>query len=203
VKARLRHWIAELRWAGRLVVLPPRVALFQLRARRLAWRHADYLSLTSVTRPGDLRALLKLAQGRRRVVELGTATGWTAIALALDDPARRVVSFDVEARAEPQRYLGLVGASVQRRIELITAPGSDGPRDPDPVDMLYIDSSHERDQTIAEVRAWRPVLAPGAPIVFDDYTHPDFPGVAEAIAELGLSGEQRGTLYIHHLPPTA
>ncbi len=63
--------------------------------------------------------------------------------------------------------------------------------------MLYIDSSHEREQTVAEVRAWRPVLAAGAPVVFDDYMHPGFPGVSEAIAELGLSGEQRGTLFVH------
>ena len=55
-------------------------------------------------------------------------------------------------------------------------------------------------QTVAEVRAWRPVLGPGAVIVFDDYTHPDFPGVGEAVAELGLSGDQRGTLFVHHVP---
>jgi hypothetical protein len=41
------------------------------------------------------------------------------------------------------------------------------------------------------------VLAPGAPIVFDDYGHPDYPGVAEAVAELGLTGELRGTLFVH------
>ena len=34
-------------------------------------------------------------------------------------------------------------------------------------------------------------------IVFDDYTHPDFPGVREAVTELGLQGEQRGTLFVH------
>ena len=196
-RERLRHRASELRWTARLVVLPPRVAAFQLRARRLAWHSQDYMSLTSATRPGDLRMLLKLARGRRRVVELGTATGWTAIALALDDPHRRVVSYDVVERTEPQRYLQLVSPSVRERIELVTAPGSDGPRDATAVDMLYIDSSHEREQTVAEVRAWRPVLVAGAPVVFDDYMHPGFPGVSEAIAELGLSGEQRGTLFVH------
>jgi predicted O-methyltransferase YrrM len=196
-RERLRHRASELRWTVRLAALPPRVAAFQLRARRLAWRSEDYLSLMSVTRPRDLRVLLALARGRSRVVELGTATGWTTIALALDDAQRQVVSYDVVGRPEPQRYLQLVAPSVRARIELVTAPGSDGPRDAAPVDMLYIDSSHEREQTIAEVLAWRPVLAPGAPIVFDDYLHAGFPGVREAIVELGLSGEQHGALFVH------
>jgi hypothetical protein len=65
------------------------------------------------------------------------------------------------------------------------------------VDLLYIDSSHDRAQTVAEVLAWRSALIPGSLIVFDDFTHPDFPGVREAIADLGLEGEQRGTMYIH------
>jgi predicted O-methyltransferase YrrM len=195
--ARLRHRVAELRWAVRLLLLPLSVARFQLRARRLAWRHQDYLSLMSATRAPDLRTLLGLARGCRHVVELGTATGWTAISLALDARDRRVTSFDIASRPEPHRYLSLVEQSVRSRIEFITAPGSDGPRDDTPVDMLYIDSSHERVQTIAEVQAWRPVLRSGAPIVFDDYGHPDYPGVAEAVAELGLKGEQRGTLFVH------
>lgn len=34
-------------------------------------------------------------------------------------------------------------------------------------------------------------------MLFDDYTHPDHPGVGEAIDELGLRGERRGTLFVH------
>ena len=44
------------------------------------------------------------------MVELGTATGWTAISLALAAPARTVTSLDVVSREEPLRYLQLVGA---------------------------------------------------------------------------------------------
>jgi Methyltransferase domain len=54
------------------------------------------------------------------------------------------------------------------------------------VDLLYIDSSHDRLETVAEVLAWRPVLRPRSLIVFDDFRHPDFPGAHEAIAELKL-----------------
>lgn len=130
-------------------------------------------------------------------MELGTATAWTAITLALDDRRRRVVTYDVIEREKAMCYLDLVGPDVRERIELVVAPGCTGPRDQQPVDLLYIDSSHTRGHTIAEVRAWQPYLQPGAPVLFDDYTHPDYPGVREAIEELGLKGELRGKLFIH------
>lgn len=190
----------ELRWHVSLLGLPPRVVAFEIRARRLARRSSDQFSLSSATRPPDLRALLALARGRRHVVELGTATAWTAISLALAERERQVLSLDVFARPEPLRYLALVDQSVRSRITLETRPGADGPRSLEPVDLLYIDSSHERHATIAEVLAWRPVMAAGAAIVFDDYSHPDFPGVREAVAELGLTGEPRGTMFVHRVP---
>lgn len=194
---RLRRRLAEFRRAMELCVLPPRVAWFHWRAKRLAVRISDAFSLTSVTRPADLRVLLGLAKGCRRVVELGTATGWTAISLALADPSREVVTYDVVARRERERYMRLVDAQTRARIELVAAPGSSGPLDDCPVDLLYVDSSHDRADTVAEVLTWRTVLHPGSLIVFDDFTHPGFPGVREAIADLGLEGELRGTLYIH------
>lgn len=198
-RARLQRELAELRWAARLWGLPPRVAWFLWRARRLAWRTRDLFSLASATRPADLRVLLKLARGCRRVVELGTATSWTSIALALADPSREVMTYDIHEREEPGRYLSLVDPLVRGRIELVIAAGSSGPRDQLPVDLLYVDSSHQRAETIAEVLAWRRVLRPGALIVFDDFTHPHFPGVRQAIAHLELDGDQRGTLFIHRV----
>ena len=70
--------------------------------------------------------------------------------------------------------------------------------------MLYIDSSHQRADVVAELRAWSPSLSPGALVVLDDYSNTDYPGVAEAVAELGLAGAQQGTLFVHvHQPPPA
>lgn len=201
LRSRVGRTLRDVRWLAGLAGLRPAVVAFQWRARRLARRLDDRFSLTSVTRPADLRILLQLAEGRRRVVELGTATGWTAITLALDDPDREVISFDPFERPEPARYLQLVSEPVRARVELILAPGATGPRSPAPVDMLYIDSSHERQDTIDEVLAWRDHLAPGALIVFDDYTNPNFPGVREAIDHLQLAGSQRGTLFVHESCP--
>ncbi len=192
-----RRAAAELRYGATLRILPPRVATFQWRARRVARAHREHFSLTSATRPGDLAQLLELARGRRRVVELGTGMGWTSISLALADRERHVTSFDPSDYPERRRYLSLVSPSVLQRIRFVTEPGSLGPREPDPTDLLYIDSSHEREGTLAELRAWWPALRPGAVVVLDDYTHPDFPGVREAIEQFGLDGVQRGTLFVH------
>jgi predicted O-methyltransferase YrrM len=186
----------ELRFLWALRVLPLRVAVFQWRAHRLAARTGDRFSAISPTRPHNLAVLLKAARGHRRVVELGTGTAWTAISLLLADPDRELTSFDPVQRPERDRYLDLVSPAVRRRLTLIGAPGAEVPPGQAPVDLLYVDSSHERAPTIAEVEAWNPALAPGAVIVFDDFDHPDYPGVREAIAELGLDGQRRADMFV-------
>jgi predicted O-methyltransferase YrrM len=193
----LRATVAELRRATRLRVLPPRVAAFQWRAGRLARRLDDRFTLVSATRPADLAKLLELAVGRHRVAELGTATGWTAISFALADPERQVLTYDPSDRPERIRYLDLVDSRVRARVQFFGARGVVGPPDRQPIDLLYIDSSHRRDETIAEVKAWRSALAPGGLVIFDDYTHALYPGVREAIEALGLDGKQQGTLFVH------
>jgi predicted O-methyltransferase YrrM len=199
VAQRLRPLRADLRYAAGLYRLPPRVAWFQLRARRRARRSDDPFSLTSVTRPRDLALVLELAAGAKRVVELGTGTGWTAIALALADAERTITTFDPVARPTTALYLNLVAPEVRRRIAFVNGPGISGPRDRTPVDLLYIDSSHRREDTIAELAVWRAVLAPGSVVIFDDFTHPEYPGVREAVRELELRGEQLGTLFVHRV----
>jgi Methyltransferase domain len=153
-----------------------------------------------VSRPGNLATLLELARGRRTVVELGTGTAWATAALVVDDDARRVLSFDPIVRPERERYLALLDDRQRARLELVAAPGAEGAARADGVELLFIDSSHERGPTVDEFRAWRPRLAAGAVVVFDDHGHPDWPGVAEAVAELGLAGEVRGGLFVWRAP---
>lgn len=189
----------QARFLAALRVLPPRVAVFQWRAHRLAVRSGDDFSRVSATRPRKLATLLGLAENRRCVVELGTATGWTSISLLLADPTRVLVSYDVVHRPELDLYSQLVSSSVSRRLHLVCASGDQGPRDDTQVELLYIDSSHGRLATILEVQAWKPVLVDNALIVFDDYTHHEYPGVREAVEELGLDGQERDGLFVHHV----
>jgi predicted O-methyltransferase YrrM len=197
MRSALRGSVRGVRDLTALRVLPLRVARFQWRARRRAARRGDWFSLASATRPRDLAVLLELARGRSRVVELGTATGWTAIALALADSGREVITYDPIDRPDREAYMALAAPAVRGRITYVSDAGSSGPRDDEPVDLLYIDSSHDRQATLEELDAWLPALRAGSLVVFDDFDHPEYPGVREAVAELGLSGRQRGTLFVH------
>jgi predicted O-methyltransferase YrrM len=187
----------RLRLLLSLRVLPWRVARFYWRAHRHARRNGDRFSLDSAARPGELAELLALAGGRQTVVELGTGTAWSAIALALDDSARRIVSYDPSVRSERAAYLKLAGTSARERIELRAEPDSRGPHVADAApELLFIDSEHERRPVLDAFAAWRHALAPGAVVVFHDYAHPRYPGVREAVGELALQGSERGGLFV-------
>jgi predicted O-methyltransferase YrrM len=192
---------AKLRLLLALRVLPSRVARFYWSAWRHALRDDDRFSVASAARPAELAQLLALARGRRAVVELGTGTAWSAIALALDDDARRIVSYDPSVRAERDAYLTLAGSDARARIELRVEPDSAGPHAGDaPVELLFIDSEHEREPVLAAFAAWRDALAANAVVVFHDYAHPQYPGVREAVVELGLSGEEVGGVFVWRVP---
>jgi hypothetical protein len=40
----------------------------------------------------------------------------------------------------------------------------------------------------------------GGVIAFHDFDHPDYPGVREAVEELGLTGEVRGGVFVWRKP---
>jgi predicted O-methyltransferase YrrM len=198
----VRTWLRLLlRFAVAAPALPSAVVWFHGRALCLALARSDIFSLRSAASPRQLTELLRLARGRRRVVELGTATGWTAAALALADPARTVVSCDPFAQPGRERYLRLLAPSARARVTLVALCGADAATaTSEAVELLFIDSSHNRQATIDEWRAWRPRLALGALVVFDDCDHPEFPGVAQAIAELELSGRRHAGMFIWQAP---
>jgi predicted O-methyltransferase YrrM len=170
-------------------------------APRPSPRHAARDALNDLDFALRLRVLprrVALTQLRARVVaELGTGTAWTTIALALAQTDREIDSYDPVVQVHRGRYLAQVPHDVRARIHLIEDVGASGPRSDAPVDMLYVDSFHDRENTLAEVTAWTPVMAPGSIMVFDDYTHTVHTGVAQAIDELGLAGEPQGSLFIH------
>lgn len=195
---RTERAVADLHWVWGLRGLRPAILLFHLRARRRAWRAGDAW-ITAATPPYALQVLLRLARGRKRIVELGTGAAWTTLTLALDDADRRITTYDPE-HWDRERYTRLVPRRVSARIEFVPTAGSAGPLEHpglEPVELLYIDSSHERDQTIEEFTAWRSLLAPDAIVVFDDLHHPRYPGVTEAIRDLGLTGEEEARFFVY------
>jgi predicted O-methyltransferase YrrM len=187
----------QMAWLSRI---PHRVSLFYLRCLARAVATRDQWTIEAVTRPRELSLLLRLARGRMVVVEDGTATGWTAAAFALAEPGRRVITLDPQVRPERDAYLGLLDDDARSRVELVQAGSEQGPRalgdaEPPAVDVLFLDGDHSREGVLTAFEAWRETLVPGAVVGFHDYGDPDFPGVAEAVAELGLEGEVVGSLF--------
>jgi predicted O-methyltransferase YrrM len=191
----LRRALALVRQLAALPLLGPRVAPFYAKALLTALRERDQWTLDVVTRPRELAQVLHAARGRRPAVEVGTASAWTTIALALDDPAREVVSYDVVAHPSRERYLELAPAAARARITLVdrTVAGDDaGPAAPR---FVFIDSSHELEETRATFEAWAPRVPAGGVVAFHDFGDPAYPGVQQAVAALGLRGRARGTLF--------
>jgi DNA-binding transcriptional LysR family regulator len=181
--------------------LPPRVAAFYARAY-LYGRRRDPYSVRMSARPEDVSRLLALAKGRRYVVELGTGVGWTSIAFALADRRRDVVTYDPVEHPAREHYLRLAADEVRARIRIRPAPAASGPAPDDPpVEFLFIDiGGHHRADTAKAFLAWRGALAPGAVVVFHDYT-PEHPGVSMAVAQLGLEGQVTGrSLFVWRFP---
>jgi hypothetical protein len=175
--------------------LPPRVLWFYLRALVGAVRLRDRWSLRSATRPHELAKLLSVAENSTRVVELGTGTGWAAVSLALADSRRRVVTYDPNIQAHRDFYLRLVDEETRRRVEIRQDVGEAGPKDEE-VELVFIDSSHSSTVTSASFLAWEPAVVAGGIVAFHDYGNPSYPGVEEAVEELGLDGELFGNLWI-------
>jgi predicted O-methyltransferase YrrM len=187
-----------IRRRRQLAGLPPAVAVFFARARRLAVRQGDYWSLASATGPRSLAHVLREARGHRHVVEIGTGTGWTTVACALADTARQVVSYDPVVRPERSGYLALTTA--RERIELLNMAGERGPRGGERTGFVFVDGSHERDRTIATFEAWHRAVEPGGAIAFHDWHNDRYPGVTEAIIALGLRGEAFGDVFVWRPP---
>jgi predicted O-methyltransferase YrrM len=181
---------------ARRVGLSPRVALFYARACRIARQVPDEFTLVAMTRADDLARLLVRARGSRRIVEIGTGSGTTSIALALDDRERLVWSYDVKPpRAERELFLRLVPNAVRERITFFQEAGTEPSSPPASVDLLFIDGSHQREDTAATFHVWEPQLVPRATVAFHDYGR-NWPGVAQAIEDLGLDGEVDGLLFV-------
>ena len=119
------------------------------------------------------RMLAVLAANRRRIVEVGTAIGYSTLWMALAmPPDATIVTIDPdEGRTARAREFWRTAGVPDDRIEIVNAPALEAfdsreSRLTGPFDMVFIDALKEEYQAYLE--ALRSRLAPGALVVADN-----------------------------------
>ena len=119
------------------------------------------------------RALAALAAGRRRIVEVGTAIGYSTLWLAMGQaPGGTIVTIDPDTtRTERARAWWRDAGVIDVRIVQVTAKALDAfaagvPALAGPFDLAFVDAL--KDEYQAYVDALVPRLAPGALLVADN-----------------------------------
>ena len=143
--------------------------------------HAVLLEMESVAEPEGIpilnrdsgRMLGILAAGRRRVVEVGTAIGYSTLWMALALPAGGTIATidpDRDRTGRAREFWRRAGIP-DDRIAVVNAPALDAfaagsPELAGPFDLAFIDAL--KDEYSSYVRELRPRLGPGALVVADN-----------------------------------
>lgn len=163
-----RSWLpgaTELDWIESLAgPLPPALAAIEAAAAPE--------NIPIVNRDSG-RVLAALAAGRRRIVEVGTAYGYSTLWLATGQPADgTIVTIDPDrSRTDLARGWWREAGIADERIQVITAKALDAfaSREPaldGPFDLAFIDAL--KPEYEAYLEALVPRLAPGALVVADN-----------------------------------
>ena len=148
-----------------------------------------------------------------RIVEIGSYKGRSTIALGtalVERHAGSLVAIDPHAPTGKTSYTlehgdadtfaeyeaNLARAGVAAYVTSLRATSTQARSNYDgrPIDVLFIDGSHDYDDVLADIDAWAPLLGPGAVVAFND---PYVPGVNRAIRERIASGALTLASYRH------
>jgi predicted O-methyltransferase YrrM len=194
------------RWyAARFTATPPSVAVVWPDLLHASAASGNPLSLTVQIMRDDSSAdisnhlpvlsMLITEFGLRNIVELGVRAGNSTLVLL--EAARRiggrVLSIDVEPCLEARTRVDNAGFSdIWKFLEGSDLDVSEADI-PQPIDLLFIDTSHLYGHTVEELKKYSPYLSKGAWIAFHDYV--SFPGVTRAVHEFVQSLSHKASFY--------
>lgn len=107
-----------------------------------------------------------------------------------------------------QAFVGNVGDALGQGIQplrgasLAVAENWEGP----PIDVVYLDAGHTYGEVARDIEAWRAHVRPGGLLCGHDYDPELFPGVVQAVRELGGDGHHKAVWWkrlaarTHHEP---
>lgn len=121
-------------------------------------------------------------RGPLRALEIGTYRGTSAAHLAWANVGGTVVTVDVDPNSA-----ALCAALGIRNLTAITADAAEAiPRVAchAPFDVLFVDAQHDFDHCYGEYLCYRPMVAPGGIVFFDDlHIHPEMEAAWDAVAD--------------------
>jgi predicted O-methyltransferase YrrM len=186
----MNHLLDENVFAIRLKYLEERVCLYRpfLRPTTVSVMNraifsGDFAGCTDPSALSLLSAFVAICQPSR-VLELGTYHGFSTLILAdllaSNERPGRIVTVEPNAAAQAAARERVVEAGLHESVRFVSGRSTDehvlqvvGAEAP--FDMLYIDTSHHYDATIAELETClvrRPLVRPGALIFLHDITFP-------------------------------
>jgi caffeoyl-CoA O-methyltransferase len=116
---------------------------------------------------GKLLSILARAGGARRILEVGTAIGYSTLCLARGAPEALVISIDTDPERQLRARGFLERAGVADRVELIEGAALDVlPRLSGPFDLAYIDAVKQEYRRYLDLIL--PLLRVGGTIVADN-----------------------------------
>jgi len=151
----------------------------------------------------------------QEIVELGVFQGRTALIMAWgagqgngahvtavdawDLPGNTYHPPFTDPSTRHTAYANVENLGYGERVSLVNAfaAGVGGGWQRRDVGLLFVDDDHSTEGVRAAFEAWSPHLADGAVIAFDDYGHPDWPGVKQAVDELVDNGQVEALEIFH------
>lgn len=155
---------------------------------------AHALTVEGFMEPDELRYLAEAAQRSSQIVEIGSWRGRSACAFAANTLGTVTCVDTWQGRLERDTRVGLDREFLNSFL-INTQPYSNilpvvceslrasahfaylGAR----FDLIFIDATHNYDDCLADIIAWRRLLAPHGILCGHDYGHVDWPGVKRAV----------------------
>jgi predicted O-methyltransferase YrrM len=151
-------------------------------------------AITTSLTARETAELCRLAAGRR-VLEIGTADGFAAVAMALAGAAE-VVTVDphiaLDSLETARANVAAWGVGDRVRLEVGTAAqvlGWGNPSYPDgSFELCFVDGDHQRPSVEADAAHAARLVRPGGVLAFHDYREVTCPGVTAALDALYPAG---------------
>ncbi len=147
---------------------------------------------------GDEGVLLNELAAGKRALEIGSYCGRSTICLAKSATTVTCIDpFDARSVPEPFDTFGEFRANLERHgvaakvTHLRGTTAEVAPRlSSRRYDVIFVDGDHTRAGIETDLRAAKRLLAPGGVLALHDYRHPEYPDVAQAVADWGLVVER-------------